>query len=171
MDLVAIKTIVNEFPAYGKLSEYIAQGTISVIHLNSSIKFELTSSQRYFIFVSALINELLRPLTETSWNHRYICIVWICKSRLYWSSNRYALRHGSRSKIRLCKSCLSSFYCRQHGQFYERLRCWLVILFWFIFKISTDAGRYIIRYKVPLFQPSQKYRLPVNHQRPVSCQT
>ena len=65
-NLVAIKTIVNEFAAYGKLSEYIAQGTISVIHLNSSIKFELTSSQRYFIFVSALINELLRPLTETS---------------------------------------------------------------------------------------------------------
>ena len=36
-NLVAIKTIVNEFAAYGKLSEYIAQGTISVIHLNSSI--------------------------------------------------------------------------------------------------------------------------------------
>jgi pyrimidine nucleoside transport protein len=32
-NLVAIKTIVNEFAAYGKLSEYIAQGTISVIHL------------------------------------------------------------------------------------------------------------------------------------------
>lgn len=30
-NLVAIKTIVNEFAAYGKLSEYIAQGVISVV--------------------------------------------------------------------------------------------------------------------------------------------
>jgi nucleoside permease NupC len=29
-NLVAIKTIVNEFAAYRKLSEYIAQGIISV---------------------------------------------------------------------------------------------------------------------------------------------
>ena len=29
-NLVAIKTIVNEFAAYSKLSEYIAQGIISV---------------------------------------------------------------------------------------------------------------------------------------------
>ena len=30
-NLVALKTIVNEFAAYGKLSEYIKQGIISVI--------------------------------------------------------------------------------------------------------------------------------------------
>jgi nucleoside permease NupC len=30
-NLVALKTIVNEFAAYSKLSEYIAQGIISVI--------------------------------------------------------------------------------------------------------------------------------------------
>ncbi len=39
-NLVAIKTIVNEFAAYGKLSEYIAQGIISVtfsqIHITSN---------------------------------------------------------------------------------------------------------------------------------------
>lgn len=29
-NLVALKTIVNEFAAYSKLSEYIAQGLISV---------------------------------------------------------------------------------------------------------------------------------------------
>jgi hypothetical protein len=38
-------------------------------------------------------------------------------------------------------------------------------------KLSEYIAQGIIRYKVPLFQPSQKYRLPVNHQRPVSCQT
>ena len=50
MDLVAIKTIVNEFPAYGKLSEYIAQGTISVIHLNSSIWIDVQSKTFYSCF-------------------------------------------------------------------------------------------------------------------------
>ena len=30
-NLVALKTIVNEFAAYSKLSEYIAQGIISVL--------------------------------------------------------------------------------------------------------------------------------------------
>lgn len=30
-NLIALKTIVNEFAAYSKLSEYIAQGMISVI--------------------------------------------------------------------------------------------------------------------------------------------
>ena len=30
-NLVAIKTIVNEFAAYGKLSEYMAKGIISVL--------------------------------------------------------------------------------------------------------------------------------------------
>jgi pyrimidine nucleoside transport protein len=33
-NLVAIKTIVNEFAAYSKLSEYIAQGIISVTRIN-----------------------------------------------------------------------------------------------------------------------------------------
>ena len=33
-ELVALKSIVNEFAAYSKLSEYISKGMISVIHLN-----------------------------------------------------------------------------------------------------------------------------------------
>lgn len=39
-NLVALKTIVNEFAAYSKLSEYIAQGIISVKH-NENFKFFL----------------------------------------------------------------------------------------------------------------------------------
>ena len=51
-NLVAIKTIVNEFAAYGKLSEYIAQGTISVIHLKffNTIWIDVQSKTFYSCF-------------------------------------------------------------------------------------------------------------------------
>lgn len=45
-NLVAIKTIVNEFAAYGKLSEYIAQGVISVTLFHKLILYFYTNTPK-----------------------------------------------------------------------------------------------------------------------------
>ena len=59
-NLVAIKTIVNEFAAYGKLSEYIAQGTISVIHLkffNTISKYLFFEKMNFFLlYIKSILN-------------------------------------------------------------------------------------------------------------------
>jgi nucleoside permease NupC len=49
--LVALKTIVNEFAAYSKLSEYIAAGMISV-----SAHFFFYSLFVYYHFIIIMIN-------------------------------------------------------------------------------------------------------------------
>lgn len=48
-NLVALKTIVNEFAAYSKLSEYIAQGIISV-KPNENFNFFLLKNWPVIIF-------------------------------------------------------------------------------------------------------------------------
>jgi hypothetical protein len=108
-NLVALKSIVNEFAAYSKLSEYLDKKLLSV---NIQHSFSI---QKYFI------KTIYFDDSATFGDDRHIRPVRLCQSGLHRHPNRRFVHDGAGSEIRFGRSGIPCFHLRNCGLFHDRL--------------------------------------------------